>query len=941
MEKRGAKLEVLQGKQKKLKWGRQQTNLLVICLLSYVSSALLIGHFIGKSLSFLPVSLTMALQHSSAINLSLALTVLSWIASSLFSKIRLKNKQNSELLPPPSQKGELILGTSPGHLSHNDTAKANEEWVTIPGRGVNTGIMVTGSIGSGKTEGAVLPFARQVFCHPQTKPPGGLFIDPKGTFIAPMESMLDKANLMGLVIKIKLGGKVTINPIYVEKPLKNARFAEIAEMVRSAAINFMGKSSDSPFWDVSSSYLIRNTIIFCAASLGYYTLLDLYKTIVRANSDDLAEELEEAIAKGNFDEEEVFNIRRAIEYFKNEYTQLEDRVRSGIVATSTAFINQFQEYGASRIFCPSKEEITIKSMDTVVLEGRIILFDIQKPGLARSMGTLIKLLYCQAVLNNIVELKKRSLPITNAIIIDEYQDVVTCGGGGTLGDESFVAKSRESKSFFLAATQSVSSIINAIGNPRPAMELLQNFRTRIACHSLDIETSRIFKDLAGKELYKSETHSLSESSPSATLNILTGDFTSKSSSLNESISRSERKEDLVTAGDFSRLKTFESYALVFDGIESKFLKLFLKPNFLKKINTKHEDVLSMLSGQPKSQAKKATWINLFSSASIVAILCALLIPSPSLAIPNVCHVASSSAFSSCLDLNIGACTCGFPPHPCASISYYVPQTFIEVWPEPKTSYFSAIPGASLQLSKITPRPYGAEADNDTQSYQARTIAVPLASLVFQSMPARGTRMEKMCFDGMSEHFGEHWDTGKSDMLQPTFLAWGTAPKACLMKGAISSGNAGTLGASDSAICSFPLPKIDMFPPSPHPVCNGWGVFFPRYGTYSGPASMTGALMIASRIKSLSVEVIKSMPQSPDEKWQMIYPQTSSCFREGENISILESIKNARETSRLTNGKLKGYLFVVWKRTSTCKEMPSAVQAQAAALAIPAACKGMK
>ena len=181
--------------------------------------------------------------------------------------------------------------------------------------------------------------------------------------------MIRALGLDHLIVKIVLGGKVTINPIYCERPLKNSRFSEIAEMVRAAAINFMGKSSDSPFWDVSSSYLIRNSIVYCAATMSYYTLLDLYQTIVRANKDDLGEELTEALKEGSFDEEEQFNIGRAIEYFKNEYSQLEDRVRTGIVATSTAFINQFQEFGASRVFCPKLEDLTIKSMDELVKDG--------------------------------------------------------------------------------------------------------------------------------------------------------------------------------------------------------------------------------------------------------------------------------------------------------------------------------------------------------------------------------------------------------------------------------------------------------------------------------------------------------------------------------------------------------------------------------------------
>ncbi|MBX9766211.1 MAG: hypothetical protein K2X47_02980, partial [Bdellovibrionales bacterium] len=104
--------------------------------------------------------------------------------------------------------------------------------------------------------------------------------------------------------------------------------------------------------------------------------------------------------------------------------------------------------------------------------------------------------------------------------------------------------------------------------------------------------------------------------------------------------------------------------------------------------------------------------------------------------------------------------------------------------------------------------------------------------------------------------------------------------------------------------------------------------------------MAGALMIASRIKSLSSEVLRTMPSSPDEKWQMVYPQSSSCFREGQNLGLLETVKNARETMRLVNGKPKGYLFVIWSRTTTCMEMPTILQAQAAAFAIPAACGGM-
>ena len=65
-------------------------------------------------------------------------------------------------------------------------------------------------------------------------------------------------------------------------------------------------------------------------------------------------------------------------------------------------------------------------------------------------------------------------------------------------------------------------------------------------------------------------------------------------------------------------------------------------------------------------------------------------------------------------------------------------------------------------------------------------------------------------------------------------------------------------------------------------------------------------MIASRMKSISSEVFMSSP-SFGEKWQMISPGSSSCFRK-DKMGILETIKNVRELGRLTSGKLNGHLL---------------------------------
>jgi hypothetical protein len=939
LERHGSKLDILQGKTKPWTMGRAEVVAALISLSTFFAiRRAVITDLVSILAHVVPIRLVSWVELCLSTNLAIFAYLSCRLVLRILGGLHLSFRDSYRLERPEVGDGEIVLGTTPGELSHLASGE-KEEWVKIPSRGVNGGIFISGSIGSGKTQGTILRYLGQIL-KSRENCPAILAIDPKRTFLEEAEKMIRQAGLGHKIVKISLKGNVSFNPVYIERPLQDSNFASLAEMVRAAAVNFMGKASDSPFWDISSSVLIRNAIAYCSAQFGYFTLLDLYRTIVRASTHNLADDLKVRLNSGNFNEEERFNIERSIEYIESEFSQLEDRVRTGIVATSTAFINQFQEFAASRIFCPKKEHLTIRSMEEFVRDGKILLFDVNQPGLARSMGTFIKLHYEQAILNQLSELKKKDMPCTTALIIDEYQDVVTCGGGGTIGDDNFMAKARESKPAVIVATQSVSSLMESIGSQRPALVLIQNFRTRIACHSSDIETIRLFQELIGKEDFESETHSLSETAQSAKLNLLAGGFDSQNSSLNEAVSRGTRREDLVTGKEFSRLRTFEAFAQVFDGIETRFLKLYLKPHFLHFINTRHEMVLEILRGSKNNEAiqklkeffrnGKRVAISLFLSGNVQAAV-----------IPTVCTVASTPSFSSCLDLSVSACVCGYPPHPCSLISYYVPQTFIEVWPEAKQSYFTLVPGAATQLAKVIPRPFGAEGDDDTQSFQARAIAVPLTSLVFNLMPSGGARNEKMCFDGMSEDFGDQWNTGKGDLFQPLFLAWSAAPKACLLMGAATSftGTGGSGISPDSAVCSFPVPSVGMLQPSSHPACNGWGTFYPRYGTYTGPASMAGALMIASRIKSLSSEVLHSMPSGPDEKWQMVYPQASSCFREGQNLGLLETAKSARETMRLANGKLKGYLFVVWNHTTACKELPLAAQAKAAALAIPAACGG--
>jgi hypothetical protein len=296
-----------------------------------------------------------------------------------------------------------------------------------------------------------------------------------------------------------------------------------------------------------------------------------------------------------------------------------------------------------------------------------------------------------------------------------------------------------------------------------------------------------------------------------------------------------------------------------------------------------------------------------------------------------------------MGFNVGACMCGFPPRPCANFSYYIPQTFVEVMPNAKESFFGDMPGASAQLGSASGLPlYGAEADDDTQSFHAHVASIPFTEIPFDTMPCDGAPVDRLCFEGMSEYLGSNWTTGSADSLQPNFLAWSLSPKACLLKGAATSiaGDDPNIGQPATPACAYPMSWMPKYPPSTHSACTGWGTFYPRSGVYNGPSQTTGALMVAARMKSLSNEVFHTTPGSPDEFWQMIYPQSSSCFREGQNVAILDTVKNVRELGRLSSGRMKGFLFAVWSKVSCCRDLAEVPTAIAAIAAMNVVCQGM-
>lgn len=323
------------------------------------------------------------------------------------------------------------------------------------------------------------------------------------------------------------------------------------------------------------------------------------------------------------------------------------------------------------------------------------------------------------------------------------------------------------------------------------------------------------------------------------------------------------------------------------------------------------------------------------------------VSSPVWGFPHVCDVVNTPNFKTEVALSVSYSWCPspfpLPPWPCSHVSYNLPKYFVEVVNRPGQTMFESLPGVAIQMAgNQSPIPFAAEDDAGSYSYHAHVLNIPFTQWAFSGMACGGGLPDLFCFSAASEHLGSNWKTGLADMWHPQFKLWSLKPKACLTKGALMSatGSWGLTGGGIESMCSNELVgRLPKYPPTDAPVCTGWGIHFPRTGTVTSSDQTTASLVIASRIKSIGGDVFRSVSSSATDKWQMIYPQTSGCFREGQNIAYLRR-QWVNETGRLM-GKLNKFLYAIWQRRSCTVDWATGTASKVWLSGVIAACRGIR
>jgi hypothetical protein len=258
-------------------------------------------------------------------------------------------------------------------------------------------------------------------------------------------------------------------------------------------------------------------------------------------------------------------------------------VKTSIIQGIAVFLSLFEaDPDVRRVFCPPKELYQGKQIesdpdgrvlppfDELIEAGKVIGLDFAvalNPALAKTIGTMMKIDYQRAVQLRIPRMEAdpdRHFRPT-AFICDEFQNFATVGADNPVGDERFFSISRQPKCIPIVASQSVSSLKDALPN-EGFKTLMQTFRTKIFLTTADPDTARFASEICGKADKTKISYSVSESSNNARVGWLSGRTSSNKGSLSASKHYQKSKEPLFDERAFFELKNAQSIVVAFDGI---------------------------------------------------------------------------------------------------------------------------------------------------------------------------------------------------------------------------------------------------------------------------------------------------------------------------------------------------------------------------------------
>ena len=332
-----------------------------------------------------------------------------------------------------------------GEVHHPVEAREifSPSWLTIPERGLYTGVAIFGAVGSGKTSACMNPFARQLLgwqAHNPHMRAAALILEVKGDFCHDIRQILVEAGRGQDYIELGMDARSQWNPLsawwldsyslaYTVSSLLNQLFGKgkepfwqqaytnlvrwIIELHRvfperwvtlqqvyrcaidpelfAAKIEAAEKLSDD--LNTGTVFVLRSTYKAQLINLAEWNWVDapkkkdvqvVYTRSVKAKLDKLkiTHEIVWEPGPGEDTRERVEAVKR---WFVHDWQALDNKIKSSIVEGVSVFLAMFDMPDVAKVFCPAAPHIT-DDPQAIILQAQIKRLKAEKDAAADKAG---------------------------------------------------------------------------------------------------------------------------------------------------------------------------------------------------------------------------------------------------------------------------------------------------------------------------------------------------------------------------------------------------------------------------------------------------------------------------------------------------------------------------------------------------------------------------
>ena len=476
------------------------------------------------------------------------------LANVLYSNLFRKNPKSS------SQKNVFTLDPYFNLKIGLDSSNNN---VFLPLKGLFQNILITGTIGTGKTSSAMYPFTEQLISfksNDDTEKISMLILDVKGNYHSQVKKYCNKYKRNSDLITIDLKNEIKYNPL--DKP--DLKPIVLANRLKTILTLFSQNNGES-FWLDKVEQILTECIKLCRLyNDNYVTFLEIHNLITLPNYySEKINILRNNFISGKFSKLDCYNLLSSLNFFEKEYSKLDDRTLAILKSEITRITGPFiSDIDILNTFSPNKDEITFKGFKEVLNSGKIVVLNMnisEYKNLSKIIAAYLKLDFQTEVMINLANNENNRI---SAFISDEYHEYVTST------DADFFAQSREAKCINIIATQSYTSLLNTLNNKYTVTAITQNLVNKIWYRTDDIYTIEDAQKQIGKEEKIKYSKSISENSKETNFNYITRKFSSFDSNLSESINTYSQFDFIYDTNFFTQaLECFNAIAFLSTGTQ--------------------------------------------------------------------------------------------------------------------------------------------------------------------------------------------------------------------------------------------------------------------------------------------------------------------------------------------------------------------------------------